>query len=73
MKVRLDLSYTQEELLNVDIIDRKVNKAEFEKVFKEELRDIIEGLVEDAMQSLYMEEELCERLEKRNVLNRRED
>ena len=49
MKVRLDLSYTQEELLNVDIIDRKVNKAEFEKVFKEELRDIIEGLVEDAM------------------------
>lgn len=73
MKVRLDLSYTQEELLNVDIIDRKVNKAEFEKVFKEELRDIIEGLVEDAMQSLYMEEELYERLEKRNVLNRRED
>ena len=73
MKVRLDLSYTQEELLNVDIIDRKANKAEFEKVFKEELRDIIEGLVEDAMQSLYMEEELYERLEKRNVLNRRED
>lgn len=73
MKVRLDLSYTQEELLSVDIIDRKVNKAEFEKVFKEELRDIIEGLVEDAMQSLYMEEELYERLEKRNVLNRRED
>lgn len=73
MKARLDLSYTQEELLNVDIIDRKVNKAEFEKVFKEELRDIIEGLVEDAMQSLYMEEELYERLEKRNVLNRRED
>ena len=73
MKVRLDLSYTQEELLNVDIIDRKVNKAEFEKVFKEELRDLIEGLVDDAVQSLYMEEELYERLEKRNVLNRRED
>ena len=73
MKVRLDLYYTQEELLKVDVIDRKVNKAEFEKVFKEELRDLIEGLVDDAVQSLYMEEELYERLEKRNVLNRRED
>ena len=62
MKIVLDLSYSQEELLDVETIKTNVSKREFNKIFKEELTELVELLIDDARQSYYMQEELEERL-----------
>lgn len=68
MKIVLDLSYSQEELLDVETIKTNVSKREFNKIFKEELTELVELLIDDARQSYYIQEELEERLKNRGVL-----
>ena len=68
MKILLDLSYSQEELLDVETVKPNVSESEFDKIFKEELAEVIELLIDDAKQSYYLQEVLEERLKNRGVL-----